>query len=58
MSDIRLDQRVIVYEYSAIVYEGLWKDAPDDILDANGDWYLLANVENADVVFIINNNID
>ena len=54
MSDIRLNQRVIAYADNKVVYEGLWKDAPDDVLDCDADWYLLSNVESADVILILN----
>lgn len=53
MSDIRLDQKVIAYAGDKVVYEGLWKDAPDDVLDSDADWYLLSNVEDADVILIL-----
>ena len=54
MSDIRLNQNVIAYADNKVVYEGLWKDAPDDVLDCDADWYLLSNVESADVILILN----
>lgn len=54
MSDIRLDQKVIAYADNKVVYEGLWKDAPEDVLDCDADWYLLSNVEDADVILILN----
>lgn len=53
MSDIRLDQKVVAYAGNKVVYEGLWKDAPDDVLDSSADWYLLSNVEDADVILIL-----
>ena len=54
MSDIRLNQKVIAYADNKVVYEGLWTDAPDDVLDCDADWYLLSNVESADVILILN----
>lgn len=54
MSDIRLNQKVIAYADNKVVYEGLWKDAPDDVLDCDADCYLLSNVESADVILILN----
>ena len=54
MSDIRLDQNVIAYSDNKVVYEGLWKNVPDDVLDCDADWYLLSNVEDADVILILN----
>lgn len=54
MSDIRLNQKVIAYADNKVVYEGLWKDAPDDVLDCDADLYLLSNVESADVILILN----
>lgn len=50
MCNILDDQRVIVYGAIGLLYEGEWKDAPGDIKSADGDWYLLANDENADIV--------
>lgn len=53
MSDIRLDHKVIAYAGDKVVYEGLWKDAPDDVLACDADWYLLSNVEDADIILIL-----
>lgn len=50
MCNILDDQRVIVYGTIGLLYEGEWKDAPDNIKSADGDWYLLANGEEADIV--------
>lgn len=50
MHNIFDDQRVIVYGTIGLLYEGEWKDASEDIKAADGDWYLLANSEDADIV--------
>lgn len=50
MCNILDNQRVIVYGTIGLLYDGEWKDAPDDIKSADGDWYLLANGEEADIV--------
>ena len=50
MCNIFDDQRVIVYGTIGLLYEGEWKDASEDIKTADGDWYLLANSEDADIV--------
>lgn len=44
------DQMVIVYGTIGLLYDGEWKDAPDDIKSNDDDWYLLANCEEADIV--------
>ena len=50
MCDILNNQMVIVYGTIGLLYDGEWRDAPDDIKSAESDWYLLANDENADIV--------
>lgn len=50
MSDIFDDQKVIVYGTIGFLYEGEWRNAPDDIKTCDGDWYRLADGEDADIM--------
>lgn len=43
--DIQDDQKVVVYKDGVDQYEGLWRDRDED-------YYLLADVEEADVIVI------
>lgn len=47
--DIQGDQKVIVYEGGELEYEGLWADRPEEY---DGDFYLLADVEQSDIVVV------
>lgn len=43
------DERVVVYQGGTLVYEGPWGERDDEY---DGDWYMLADVEEADIVII------
>lgn len=43
------DERVVVYRGGNLVYEGPWGKRDDEY---DGDWYMLAAVEEADIVII------
>lgn len=47
--DIQDDQKVVVYKDGVDQYEGLWRDRDEDY---DGDFYLLADVEEADVIVV------
>lgn len=47
--DIQGDQKVVVYRDGKPEYEGLWADRPEDY---DGDFYLLADVEDADIIVV------
>ena len=47
--DIQGDQKVVVYKDGVDRYEGLWRDRDEDY---DGDFYLLADVEEADVIVV------
>lgn len=47
--DIQDDQKVVVYKGGELEYEGLWAGRPENY---DGDFYLLANVEEADVIVV------
>lgn len=46
---IQGDQKVVVYKDGVDQYEGLWRDRDEDY---DGDLYLLADVEEADVIVV------
>lgn len=43
------DERVVVYQGGTLVYEGPWGERDDEY---DGDWYMLADVEESDIVII------
>lgn len=47
--DIQDDQKVVVYKDGVDQYEGLWGNRDEDY---DGDFYLLADVEEADVIVV------
>lgn len=47
--DIQDDQKVVVYKDGVDQYEGLWGNRDEDY---DGDLYLLADVEEADVIVV------
>ena len=47
--DIQDDQKVVAYKDGVDQYEGLWCDRDEDY---DGDLYLLADVEEADVIVV------
>ncbi|WP_270308108.1 hypothetical protein [Bifidobacterium adolescentis] len=47
--DIQDDQKVVVYKDGVDQYEGLWRDRDEEY---DGDFYLLADVEEADVIVV------
>lgn len=51
--EIRNDQNVVVYENGEMIFKGVWNDANDEIKNANGDWYALANCEECDIIVIL-----
>lgn len=51
--DIRNDQMVWVYENGSEIFSGLWENASEEIKSANYDWFVLGDVEYADILVII-----
>lgn len=47
--DIQDDQKVVVYKDGVDQYEGLWGNRDEDY---DGDFYLLADVEEADIIVV------
>lgn len=47
--DIQDDQKVVVYKGGELEYEGLWAGRPENY---DGDFYLLANVEEPDIIVV------
>ena len=47
--DIQGDQKVVVYKDGVDQYEGLWGSRDEDY---DGDFYLLADVEEADIIVV------
>lgn len=47
--DIQEDQKVVVYRGGELEYEGLWADRPEEY---DGDFYLLADVEQPDIIVV------
>ena len=47
--DIQDDQKVVVYKDGVDQYEGLWRDRDEDY---DGDFYLLADVEEPDIIVV------
>ncbi len=43
------DRKVVVYRDGHVAYEGRWADRDDEY---DGTWYLLADVEDADILIV------
>lgn len=48
--DIMDDRKVLVFREGSNVFEGLWGERPEEY---DGDFYLLADVEDADILVIV-----
>ena len=48
------EQKVVAYVGGDEVYNGTWRDAPEDVkaLDGACDWYILDGIEPFDIIMI------